>query len=76
MPKLSTGNVLTIISILIVGIGMGLGAAAAYGSLSTRVSHIEKQTEGLAPTVVELRIAVAELTQAINSHVAADKVTE
>ena len=76
MPKMSTANQIALVGVFLVGIAMGGTAIRAYGNLETRVLHVETEQRQLAPTVVELRIAVGKLTQAIESHVAADKVTE
>ena len=72
MPKFTTGHWLTIIGLLVTGLLAGIGGTTAWGSLSANVSNnakdiraVERQVDGLAPAVVELRIAVAELTAAV-----------
>jgi hypothetical protein len=68
MPKITTANILTICGLLLVGSIAGFGAARAYGSIEARVGVIEQRTEGLAPAVMELRIAVARLTEKITAQ--------
>ena len=72
MPKLTTGNWLTIIGLLVAGILAGAGGTVAYGRLASQVdTHTAQITrmrqcdEALADAVVELRVAVAKLTAAV-----------
>ncbi len=71
MPK-HTADWLKIASILLVVFIALIGAALGYGGLTadvrqntTAIKTTDDKVEGLRPAIVDLRIAVAELTVAV-----------
>ncbi len=44
-----------------------LSLAATYGALGARLDAVEKQTNSFAPAVIELRVAVGALTEAVET---------
>lgn len=60
MPKssLTIGHYLTFII-------FAAGFLIGWGTLHARVTAVEKQTDGLVPAVVDLRIAIGKLTTAM-----------
>lgn len=57
-PSLTIGHYITLV---IFAAGFFIG----WGTLHARVTAVEKQTDGLVPAIVDLKVEVAKLTTAM-----------
>jgi hypothetical protein len=74
MPKINTANVIAICSLVMIGLFAGIGGTVAYGAMAEAVRAntanivvMQSGDNALRDAVVDLRIAVAALTEKIES---------